>query len=105
MLEELCRALSSSPSADTALLWEELLGGPLTSVLQSYSELGALSAQACDILATMSPQAMEAIKVQYTVVIWSCLSVCLLGDCLFVCVHVGTLPNACIDASPGPEQG
>lgn len=66
MLEELCRALSSSPSADVAIFWEQLLGGPLTLVLQNYSEHGVLSSRACDILATMTSQMMAMIKVQRT---------------------------------------
>ena len=64
MLEELCRALSSSQSAEVVEFWEQLLGGPLTSLLQAYSDLGSLSAQACDVLATMSPWAMDTIKVR-----------------------------------------
>lgn len=91
MLEELCRAISASPSADTAVFWEELLGGPLTSVLQSYAEPGVLSAQACDILATMSPQDMGAIKVELQFV----MSVCLY-DCLFVCLSMCRALTGCL---------
>lgn len=63
MLEELCRALASSVSADVGVFWEELLGGPLMAVLQDYSERGALSAQAYGVLATMSPHSMATMKV------------------------------------------
>ena len=64
MLEELCRALASHPSPEVTSFWEELLSGPLTSVLQNYPERGNLSALACDILSTISPQTMDAIKVK-----------------------------------------
>ena len=62
MLEELCRALASSTSTDLGVFWEELLGGPLTAVLQDYSEHEALSAQACGVLATMSSHSMATMK-------------------------------------------
>ena len=65
MLEELCRALSSSPSAELTIFWEQLLGGPLTALLQNYHEQEMLSAKACDILSTMPPQTMSEIKVMY----------------------------------------
>lgn len=53
-------------SADVGVFWEELLGGPLTAVLQGYLVHEALSAQACGVLATMSPHSMAAMKVRMT---------------------------------------
>lgn len=67
MLEELCRALASSPPPGLPLFWEELLGGPLTAILQDYSDHGTLAAQACDILATMSSQTMATIKAPFRI--------------------------------------
>lgn len=63
MLEELCRALASSPSAELVLFWEQLLGGPLTTLLQNYHEYGPLASQACDVLSTMHSQTMADLKV------------------------------------------
>lgn len=60
----MCRALSSSQSAEMAVFWEQLLGGPLIPLLQNYYEDSTLSAQACDILATMSSHSMATIKVR-----------------------------------------
>lgn len=65
MVEELCRALSSSSCSPVEVteFWEQLLGGPLTALLQRYMEQGVLCTQACNILATISPQSMDNMKV------------------------------------------
>lgn len=66
MLEELCRALASSPSTELTLFFEQLLGGPLTALLQNYHEQGPLASQACDVLSTMQSQTMADLKVRGT---------------------------------------
>ena len=78
MLEELCRALStiSPPPLEAIQLWEQLISGPLTQLLQDPSSHAPLCSQSCSVLATIGSNIIASIKVTLSL---TCVFVSLLG--------------------------
>ena len=62
LLEELCRAVSDQHTTTALQMWELLLSGPLTPLLQSPSN-PSICAQAYAVLSTLGPSTMDQLNV------------------------------------------